>query len=76
MNPRIKIVGSVILGVLVTIGGWWLFLIAADILPYPRFSIPTTIILLFGFAGFITGMLGYGPMILYESWKEYRKEVS
>jgi hypothetical protein len=70
---KIKLGLSVVLGILVTWGGWWFFLVSIDVLPFPSFSIPTTIILLCGIAAMFCGMLGYGPIILYEAWIKYRE---
>lgn len=76
MNPRLKAALAVTFGVMVWMGGWWFFLISIEILPMPPFSIPITIVLLFGILAMLGGMLGYGPLLVYEAIKNYEEETT
>jgi hypothetical protein len=71
---RTRVIGEVILASLTTAGGWYMFLLTLDVLPFPRFSIPFLILGLVGIAAMLSGMLFYGPMLFYDIWLEFKEE--
>jgi hypothetical protein len=75
LNKRqtVEIFLAVLLGIFVTNGGWWFFLIMLDVVPVPTFSIVATIYLMLGMLASLCGMLTYGPLILYEAWKKFKE---
>ena len=73
MRRKIKLVLGVLFGALTTISSYWILLAALGVVPYPTFSILATIFLLFGFGGWICGVLAWGPLIIYEAWTNYKE---
>lgn len=65
---------ELLVGILTTIGGWLLLLITLDVLPFPDFSILSTVVLMFGFCAMLCGMLGYGPLIIRDALKKVEEE--
>ena len=72
MKRELSLIFGLIIGILGTIGGWYMFLIIIGILEFPSFSVVKMIILLFGLTAMWAGALFYGPWILWEAIQNYR----
>lgn len=73
IRKKIRLILRLVLGVLITIGGWSLFLVSLDIITYPLYSIVALVIMGSGVVAMLSGMLGYGPILLWEVYQDYKE---
>ena len=76
MKRKIILISSLLFGGFVTIGGWYIFLMIFNLVPFPEYSILSLVILLCGFGIILGAQLFAGPMIIWDSIKANRREKS